>query len=422
MARVIDYWRGLVADIREARGNSPEHLREVGDLWYPVLQMRVLAAVHSGAERRLGPVDLPAAHAEEVSRRVWDELLAAMHKRAAPQMWPQYAAVIAPLVPWLCRRLNVAEDALEDALSGLTPSRLDGLADEAFFALYPKPLPSRDGQTARGAITAFLYRNRPWPDLGTWVPFTLYSLTARYFEQGPYLGQKRCSSESEILDLVELEPFGRRWAEDVILRRAQARTAASYIDVLHRVLDGRELPAGGATIARRLTLVEWLSDPEARLARLAAVQGARLSESVVARSFPPHERPLLLAVLRAAAGNGPYPGQLDTDARRNALQRILEAMEGCAVRTELLVHAGRGGNKRGVEWARSVVRARAPKADARRQAALLDAIIARKDIRAIGSVSQRNRSLRSLHRLLRTASRPDAGINWELCGAASGST
>jgi hypothetical protein len=420
MARVIDYWRGLVSDIREARSNSPEHLREVGDLWYPVLQMRVLAAVHSGAERRLGPVDLPAAHAEQVARHVWQELLAAMHKRVAPHMWPQYAAVIASLVPWLCRRLGVEEGALEESLLRLTSSQLENLADEAFRALYPAPLPSRDEQTARGAITAFLYRNRPWPDLGTWIPFTLYSLTARYFEQGPYLGLKRCNSETEILDLVEMEPFGRRWAEDVILKRAHARTAPSYLDVLHRVLDGRELPAGGATIARRLTLVEWLSDPEARLARLVAVQGTRLSESVVARSFRAQERPLLLGVLRAAAGIGAYPDGLDSDARRTALLRLLEAMEGCAVRTELLVHSGRGGDKRGAEWARSVVRARAPRSDARRQAALLDAIVARRDVRAIGPVSQRTRSLRSLHRLLRTASRPDAGIRWELCGAASG--
>lgn len=163
MPKVIDYWRGLVADVKEAESNSAEHLRAVGDLWYPVLRMRVLSAVHDGAQRKLGPCDLPAAHAEQVAKRVWNDLVAAMHKRAVPEAWSDYAAVIARVRPWVAARLGVAAEGVSGVAARMSASEVDDLASDAFQALYPEPLSSRDEHAVKGAITAWLYQDRPWP-------------------------------------------------------------------------------------------------------------------------------------------------------------------------------------------------------------------------------------------------------------------
>ncbi|HOC31544.1 MAG TPA: hypothetical protein PKK84_04835, partial [Armatimonadota bacterium] len=109
MPKLIDYWRGLIADVRTAESADPEHLRQIGDLWYPVLKMRVLSAVHGGAEKVLGPSDMPAEHAETVAREVWNDFVVAAHKRAVPQAWPEYAQVIERLIPWLAGQLHCRE-------------------------------------------------------------------------------------------------------------------------------------------------------------------------------------------------------------------------------------------------------------------------------------------------------------------------
>lgn len=420
MPRVIDYWRGLVTDIREAQSNSPEHLREVGDLWYPVLRMRILTAVHDGAERKLGPVDLPAAHAEQVARRVWNDLVAAMHKRAVPEAWTDYAAIITRLRPWLAGALKVSESDVRNAVAALTTAEVETLSAEAFPVLYPNSLPSREEQVVRGAINAFLLQDRPWPDLGTWVPFTLYSLTARYFETGHYLGAKLCSSESEILDLVEIAPYGRDWALNVVRRRAQARTVESYSQILSAILDRSELPQTSSLVARRLTLVEWLSDPEARLSRLVEVQGLAVSEGAVRRGIRGEDRDRMLAVLMAAVGKGAYPEALNEEQRRAALERLVETLEACPLRTEMLVHVAHSGGKRGAAWAKSVVTARAGRSERSRQLALLQAITSRKEIRLPLGPSQRNRSLRALYRTLSVAAQPGAGVKLEVAHAAQG--
>lgn len=417
MAKVIDYWRGLVADVKEAESNSAEHLRAVGDLWYPTLRMRVLSAVHDGAQRRLGPVDLPAAHAEQVAVRVWNDLVAAIHKRAVPAMWADYAEVIARVRPWVAGRLGVSEDALAARLPAMSASEVEDLAAAAFASVYPEPMSSRDEQATRGAINAFLYQDRTWPDLGTWVPFTLFSLTTRYFEQGHYLGPKLCASENEILDLVEAAPFGAEWARDVVIRRAQNRTRASYLNVLNAILNGDEMPAENSLVSRRLTLVEWLSDPEARLARMVAVQGETVSAGVVRRSFPADEQEAMLQTLHAAAGDADYPRGWTEQQRRTALERLVEAMEAMALRTELIVQVAERGGKSGADWAKAVVEARAPRAGKSHQLTLLKAIAARKDSRTLLGPSQRNKSLRSLHRTLTVAARPDAGVDFEMSAA-----
>lgn len=413
MPKVIDYWRGLVADVKEAESNSAEHLRAVGDLWYPVLRMRVLNAVHDGAQRKLGPVDLPAAHADQVAARVWIDLIGAIHKRAMPDMWADYAGVIACVRPWLAARLHVSEDGLRGKILSMSAGDVDDLAAAAFTANYPNPMPSRDEQATRGAINAFLYQDRPWPDLGTWVPFTLYSLTARYFEQGHYLGPKLCASESEILDLVEVAPFGSEWARQVVSRRAQNRTRESYLSVLNAILDREELPSDNSLVSRRLTLVEWLSDPEARLARIAEVHGATVSEGVVRRAFPAEERETMLGVLHAATGKSAYPAEMTEQQRRTSLERLVEAMEAMALRTELIVQVTERSGKRGADWAKAVVEARAPRAHKSHQLSLLKAIASRKDARSLLGPSQRNKTLRSLHRTLEIAARPDAGVSFE---------
>jgi len=413
MPKVIDYWRGLVADVKEAESNSPEHLRAVGDLWYPVLRMRVLSAVHDGAQKRLGPVDLPAAHAEKVAVRVWSDLVCAIHKRAVPEAWADYAAVIARVQPWLAQRLSVRHDGLREKVAALPAGEIEDLGADAFSALYLEPLSSRDEQMVRGAINAFLHQDRAWPDLGTWLPFTLFSLTARYFEQGHYLGPKLCASENEILDLVEVAPFGCEWAQQVVSRRAQNRTRESYLGVLEAILDRRELPQDNSLVSRRLTLVEWLSDPEARLARMVEVQGPRASEGVVRRSFSGEEREVMLSVLRAATGEGSYPSSLNEQQRKTALERLVEAMEALALRTELILQVTERSGKRGADWAKAVVEARAPRAMKNNQVTLLQAIAARKDARALLGPSRRNKTLRSLHRTLVVAARPDAGVTLE---------
>lgn len=413
MPKVIDYWRGLVADVREAESNSAEDLRAVGDLWYPVLKMRVLAAVHDGAERKLGPCDLPAAHAERVAVRVWNDLVAAVHKRAVPEAWTEYAEVISLLTPWLEKRFGKSPEAVLEALARKSASDVDDLAEEAFAALFPTPLPSRDEHVAKGAISAYLLKNRPWPDLGTWAPFTLYSLTARYFEQGHYLGPKLCSSESEILDLVEFAPYGKAWARKVVEKRAQARTVASYLDVLNAILNREALPQNASLVSRRLTLVEWLSDPEARLARMAEYQGSFVTEGVVYRAFSGSERTVMLQVLNAATGKGEYPASLPEAQRRAALERLVEAMEALALRTELVVTVTERNGKRGAEWARAVVEARAPKALKSLQLGVLSAIAARKDVPANIGPARRNRTLRSLYRTLETAAAPGAGVTFD---------
>ncbi|HEY3266833.1 MAG TPA: hypothetical protein VGM37_07900 [Armatimonadota bacterium] len=417
MSRVIDYWRGLIADIREADSNSPADLRVVGDLWYPALRMRVLAAVHDGAERKLGPCDVPAAHAEQVAHRVWDDLVAALHKRAVPEAWAEYAAVIACVRPLLAQRLGVAEDLVRGTVANMSGADVDDLAEFAFGAAYGQPLSSRDEHAVKGAINAFLLQDREWPDLGTWVPFTLYSLTARYFEQGHYLGPKLCSSESEILDLVEAAPYGRKWACEVVRRRAQTRTVESYLTVLNAILDRAPLPSDASLVSRRLTLVEWLSDPEARLTRMVEAQGMRASEGVIRRAFAPAEHRLLSEVLLAALGHGSYPAELAEAQRRTTLERLVEAMEAMALRTELIVHVAERNGKRGSAWAKAVVAARAPKAQKMHQLALLTAIATRKDCRSLYGPVQRNRTLRSLHRTLAIAARPDAGLQTALCEA-----
>lgn len=419
MPRVIDYWRGLVADIAEAESNSPEHLRAVGDLWYPVMRMRVLSAVHDGAERKLGPCDLPADHAEQVARRVWEDLVAAMHKRTKPEAWPDYAAVIVNLKPWLASRLCVDSAELSGRLAGLSASELTDLGDTAYVALYPEPLPSRDEHVARGAISAFLLSGRAWPDLGTWAPFTLYSITARYFEQGHYLGPKLCSSESEILDLVEFAPYGAEWARSVVSRRAQTRTVDSYLNVLDTILRREPLEQDASLVSRRLTLVEWLSDPEARLARMVAVQGSAVSDGVVWRAFRGEERTMMLQVLHAATGKANYPAGLPEAQRRTALERLVEAMEALALRTELVVTVTERNGKRGVEWARAVVEARAPKALKTLQINVLTAIASRREIASTAGPAKRNRSLRSLYRTLEVAASPGAGVTWLAAGQAA---
>ena len=410
MQRVIDYWRGLVADLAEAESNSPEDLRAVGDLWYPVMRMRILSAVHDSAERKLGPCDLPADHAEQVARRVWNDLVSAMHKRAMPEMWPEYAAVITTLRPWLAARFGVDTAKVASRLEKSSSAELMDIADVAYNALYPEPLPSRDEHVARGAISAFLFSGRAWPDLGTWAPFTLYSITARYFEQGHYLGPKLCSSESEILDLVEFAPYGADWARSVVSRRAQTRTVVSYLRVLNTILKREPLPQDASLVSRRLTLVEWLSDPEARLARMVAVQGAEVSDGVVWRAFRGEERRVMLDVLRAATGEAKYPAGLPEAQRRAALERLVEAMEALALRTELVVTVTERNGKRGVEWASAVVGARAPKAFKSLQLGLLAAISSRKEIASSAGPVKRNRTLRSLYRTLEIAASPGAGV------------
>jgi hypothetical protein len=417
MPKVIDYWRGLVADVKESESNSAEHLRAVGDLWYPVLRMRILSAVHDGAQRKLGPVDLPAMHAEQVARRVWLDLVTAVHKRAVPEAWADYACVIERVRPWIAARLNTNAEHLSGKILDLSATELDDLGASAFVALYPEPMPSRDEQAVKGAINAFLYQDRPWPDLGTWVPFTLYSLTARYFEQGHYLGPKLCASESEILDLVELAPFGAEWAHQVVSRRAQARTMESYQNVLSAILKGEPLPQDNSLVSRRLTLVEWLSDPEARLARMVEVQSLPVSEGVVRRSFATEERDAMMQVLRAAVGQGTYPAEMSEQQRRTSLERLVEAMEALALRTELIVQVAERSGKRGADWAKAVVEARAPRAQKNHQLTLLKAIAARKDARTLLGPSQRNKTLRSLHRTLTVAARPDAGVTFEAMAA-----
>lgn len=410
MPKVIDYWRGLVADISEAESNSPEHLRDVEDLWYPVMRMRILSAVHDGAERKLGPCDLPSDHAEQVARRVWKDLVAAMHKRAMPEMWPEYAAIITTLRPWLASQFDVDSATLANRLGKLSAGELADLGDVAYNALYPVPLPSRDEHVARGAISAFLFSGRAWPDLGTWAPFTLYSITARYFEQGHYLGPKLCSSESEILDLVEFAPYGADWARSVVSRRAQTRTVTSYLSVLDTILKREPLPQDASLVSRRLTLVEWLTDPEARLARMVAVQGAEVSDGVVWRAFRGEERRVMLDVLHAATGKAKYAADLPEAQRRAALERLVEAMEALALRTELVVSVTERNGKRGVEWARAVVEARAPKAFKSLQLGLLAAISSRKEVASSAGPAKRNRTLRSLYRTLEIAASPGAGV------------
>jgi hypothetical protein len=410
MPKIIDYWRGLVADVKEAESNSAEHLRAVGDLWYPVLRMRILAAAHDGAQRKLGPCDLPAAHAEQVAKRVWNDLVAALHKRAVPEAWSDYAAVIAVARPWIANRLNVPVADVRGAIQRLDASKLEDLSLDAFCALYPEPMSSRDEQVTKGAITAWLLQDRPWPDLGTWVPFTLYSLTARYFEQGYYLGPKICSSESEILDLVEAAPYGAEWARSVVRKRAQSRTVESYLGVLNAIL-AREAPEpGGSLVSRRLTLVEWLSNPEARLTRMVEVQGAATSEAVVRRAFAEDERGMMLQMLSAANGQSEYPEDMSDQQRRAALERLVEAMEALPLRTELIVQVAERGGKRGSAWARAVIEARAPKSLKTHQMTLMNAVAKRQDTRTLLAPAQRNKTWRSLHRTLEVAARPDAGI------------
>lgn len=410
MPKVIDYWRGLVADVREAESNSAEHLRTVGDLWYPVMKMRVLSAVHDGAERKLGPCDLPAAHAEQVAQRVWNDMVAAVHKRAVPEAWPEYAEVIDALTPWLEKRFGEHAEVVLETLSRRSASDVEGIAEAAFSALFPDPLPSRDEHVAKGAISAYLFKNRAWPDLGTWAPFTLYSITARYFEQGHYLGPKLCSSESEILDLVEFAPYGREWARRVVQKRAQTRTVESYLGVLNAILGREELPQNASLVSRRLTLVEWLSDPEARLARMAEYQGRFVSEGVVYRAFSGVERETMLSVLRAATGEAEYPASLPEAQRRSALERLVEAMEALVLRTELVVTVTERNGKRGTEWARAVVEARAPKSLKTLQLGVLSAIAARRDVPSNIGPARLNRTLRSLYRTLETAAAPGAGV------------
>jgi len=412
MPKVIDYWRGLVADVREAESNSADDLREVGDLWYPVLKMRVLSAVHDSAERKLGPCDLPAEHAEQVARRVWSDLVAAIHKRAVPEAWVEYAGVIRDLKPWLAQRFGMDPEAALRDLSRRPAAEVDNIAEDAFAALFPNPLPSREEHVARGAILAYLFKNRPWPDLGTWAPFTLYSITARYFEQGHYLGPKLCSSESEILDLVEFAPYGPAWARRVVRKRAQSRTVESYTAVLNAILNREPLPQDSGVVSRRLTLVEWLADPEARLARMAEFQGRFVTEGVVWRAFRGEERSVMLQILRAATGEAPYPEALPETQRRAALERLVEAMEALALRTELVVTVTERNGKRGTEWARAVVEARAPKAMKSLQLSVLSAIAARKDVAVSVGPARRNRTLRSLYRTLETAAAPGAGVSF----------
>jgi hypothetical protein len=410
MPKVIDYWRGLVADVKEADSNSAEHLRAVGDLWYPVLRMRVLAAVHDGAQRKLGPCDIPAAHAEQVAKRVWNDLVAALHKRAVPEAWSDYAGVIALARPWLAARLAVPAAEVMGRVARLSATELDDLAGEAYDALYPQPMSSRDEHAVKGAINAWLLQDRPWPDLGTWIPFTLYSLTARYFEQGSYLGPKTCSSEAEILDLVELAPYGAEWAREVVRKRAQTRTVESYLGVLNAIL-ARETPEAGASlVSRRLTLVEWLADPEARLARMVEVQGAARSDGVVHRMFAEDERGVMLQTLAAATGKGEYPAEMNDQQRRGALERLVEAMEALPLRTELIVQVAERGGKRGSAWAKAVLEARAPRSLKSHQITLMNAIAKRHDARALFAPTQRNKAWRSMYRTLDTAARPDAGI------------
>lgn len=410
MPKVIDYWRGLVADVKEAESNSAEHLREVGDLWYPVLRMRILSAVHDGAQRKLGPCDIPAAHAEQVARRVWTDLVTAMHKRAVPEAWADYSSVISLVRPWIAQRLHTTDSEVRGVLTRMSAGELDDLASDAFLALNPNPMPSRDEHAVKGAITAWLYQDRPWPDLGTWVPFTLYSLTARYFEQGAYLGPKTCSSEAEILDLVELAPYGVEWARAVVTKRAQARTVGSYLGVLNAIL-ARETPeAGPSLISRRLTLVEWLSDPEARLARMVEVQGRDRSEDVVRRMFAEDERGSMMEVFTAALTGEAYPAEMPDQQRRAALERLVEAMEAVPVRTELIVQVAERAGKRGSAWAKAVIEARAPRALKAHQMKLMTAVAKRQDARALLPSAQRNRAWRSLYRTLETAARPDAGL------------
>ncbi len=420
MPKLIDYWRGLIADVRTAESADPEHLRAIGDLWYPVLRMRVLSAVHGGAEKVLGPSDMPAEHAETVAREVWNDFVVAAHKRAVPQAWPEYAQVIERLIPWLAMQLHCRESDVDETAAGLSVIDLEDLTTEASSVLTDRKASSREQQSVKGAVRAYLWRDREWPDLGTWAPFTLFSLASRHFEHGKYLGPTLCSSENEILDLVNLAPYGRNWAQDIVRQRAQTRTVDSYLTVLNAILDGTELPHNSGLVARRLSLAQWLADPEMRIRRMIDVQGMVDCEKAISRRFSGTARTAPLLALRVANGTAEWPVVFSAEDRKALLERVVESLEACAIRTELIVQTAQGGRKRGIDWAKAMVSARSPRSERKNDLGLLATVASRSAVPPRLHASERNRSWRRMYRTLANAARPDAGPMWETAHAAEG--